>query len=56
MKPDVDLNFVKWDNVLGEKLWRIPDGLAEIDTYEGNVQYLIDWWNSRFAWMDGQLG
>ncbi len=56
MKPDIDLNFTKWNNVLGKKLWRIPDGLAEIDTYEGNVRYLIDWWNSRFAWMDGQLG
>ncbi len=56
MKNDVDLNFIKWNKVIGHSLWRIPDELAEIKTYEGNVDYFIDWWQNRFEWVDGQLG
>ena len=51
------LNFFKWP-VLG--VWHIKDwpgipGYKTRVTYQSEVDYLIDWCNSRYSWMDSAI-
>ena len=46
-----DLNFAKWD-ILGSYVWPNSDGYEERTTYQSEVDYLIDWLNKRFEFLD----
>ena len=47
-----DRNFDRWDNKLGNYLWRNPLSITMIDTHEGQIAHLVDWFNQRKVWFD----
>lgn len=49
-----DLNFSKWD-ILGTYVWPNADGCEERTTYQSEVDYLIDWLNKRFEFLDKEF-
>ena len=49
-----DLNFAKW-NILGTNVWPNADGFEERTTYQSEVDYLIDWLNKRFEFLDKEF-
>lgn len=49
---DFERNFERWPNMLGQYLWRTPPAMQAIDTYEGQVDYLLDWYEQRIVWLD----
>ena len=55
-RDDFELNFKRWTNKLGQYLWRTPPAMRVIDTYEGQVDYLLDWYEQRIIWMNEFLG
>jgi len=55
-REDFERNFVRWPNKLGQYLWRTPPSMQRFDTYEGQVEYLLDWYEQRIIWMDEFLG
>ena len=49
----IDRNFERWD-ILGEDVWRWSrDGF---DTYEEEIDYMVNWIETRLNWIDGQMG
>ncbi len=46
--------FTKW-NVLGQFIWRETTGFEQRDTYQKEVDYLKEFLNKRWQWMDDQL-
>ena len=48
-------NFVRWP-ILGTYVWPNPGGFADRDTYQKEVDWMIDWVEVRLEWMDNQLG
>ena len=48
-------NFDRWPNKLGQNLWRTPPSVIRIPTHEGQVEYLINWFEQRVVWMNGFL-
>ena len=55
-RDDFERNFERWPNKLGQHLWRTPPTMRVIDTYEGQVEYLLDWFAQRIVWLDEFLG
>jgi hypothetical protein len=51
-RDDFEHNFERWPDLLGKYLWRTPREMQAIDTYEGQVDYLLDWYGQRIIWMD----
>lgn len=48
-------NFQKWP-VLGQYVWpSSPTGFGKRDTYTKELNYLINWLNERYTWMDENL-
>jgi hypothetical protein len=47
-------NFVRWP-ILGTYVWPNPSGYQERDTYEKEVEWMIDWLQTRLAWIDSQM-
>lgn len=45
-------NFTVWPEILGAKLQFENKKTAAIDTYEGQVEYLKEYIDKRFGWMD----
>ncbi|MCL2500771.1 MAG: CotH kinase family protein [Defluviitaleaceae bacterium] len=50
-RADFERNFTRHP-VLGTAFWNTPPQMAEIDTFMGQVYYLVDWLNKRVAWLD----
>lgn len=48
-------NYQKWNSVLGYYIWRNPDGYADRDTYQKEVDWMKQWLEDRLNWMDSQL-
>jgi hypothetical protein len=49
----VDRNFERWP-ILGEDVWRWSrEGFA---TYEEEIAYMVNWIETRLAWIDTQMG
>ena len=46
-----EYNFIKW-NILGAYVWPNPAGYAERTTYQSEVDYMLDWCNKRYDWLD----
>lgn len=51
-RDDFERNFERWPDLLGRYSWRTPPEMQNIDTYEGQVEYLLDWYEQRIIWMD----
>lgn len=45
-------NFIRWPNVLGNKIQYEHNKTANVSTYEGQLQYLRDFIQKRYEWMD----
>ncbi len=52
--PSAEQNFERW-KVLGKKIQFENKVTAKIDTYQGQLDYLTDWINMRYAWMDKNI-
>ncbi|MCR4735569.1 MAG: CotH kinase family protein [Treponema sp.] len=52
IKASTDLNFTKWPKVLGYNIFYNASGYENRKTFQSEVDYLIDWCNSRYEWMD----
>ena len=46
-----DYNFKQWE-ILGTYVWPNDDGYDERTTYQSEVDYMINWCNERFSWLD----
>ena len=55
-RADFERNFERWPDKLGQGLWRTPPTMRPIDTFEGQVAYLIDWYEQRIVWLDEFFG
>ena len=51
MKISADYNFIKWQ-ILGTYVWPNAAGYETRKTYKNEVDYLLDWCNKRFQWLD----
>jgi hypothetical protein len=49
----VDRNFDRWP-ILGEDVWQWSR--EGFDTYEEEIDYMVDWIETRLAWIDSQMG
>lgn len=50
-----DYNFKRWPKVLGYNIFYNATGYQNRKTYKSEVDYLIDWCNKRYIWMDNYL-
>lgn len=48
-------NFERWP-ILGTYVWPNPSGYQNRDTYEKEVEWMIDWVENRLEWIDSQMG
>ena len=51
---DFERNFERWD-IMGRYIWPNPPTVVEIDTFRGQVEYLLWFLQERAVWMDGFL-
>jgi hypothetical protein len=54
IRPAALRNFERW-NILNEYVWPNPDGVMAKKTWDGQVDYLKDFWTRRSNWMYNQL-
>lgn len=54
LKSAADFNFRKW-KVLGDYVWPNASGYEDRKTYQSEIDYLIDWLNARYAFLDSAL-
>jgi hypothetical protein len=48
-------NFARWP-IMGMYIWPNPQGVVEIDTFMGQVDYLVDYLTQRAAWLTNEFG
>ncbi|MCL2364650.1 MAG: CotH kinase family protein [Defluviitaleaceae bacterium] len=53
-EPHFERNFDRW-NIMGRYVWPNPPVVAQIDTFRGQVDYLLWFIQERAIWMDGFL-
>ncbi len=46
-----EYNFMKWQ-ILGTYVWPNPAGFEIRTTYQSEVDYMLDWCNTRYTWLD----
>lgn len=46
-----EYNFYRWQ-ILGKYVWPNASGFEERMTYQSEVDYMIEWLNSRYDWLD----
>lgn len=56
MGNSVDENFTRWDNLFGTKLQYEKRATLELSSYEAHVEYLRDFIEKRYQWMDETIG
>lgn len=49
-----DYNFKQWE-ILGAYVNPNADGYAERTTYQSETDYMINWCNKRFTWLDAAI-
>ena len=54
VEKDAELNFVRW-NILGTQIWLSPDGYKYRDTYQSELDYLIQWKDRRIDWLNSVM-
>lgn len=50
--PSAEKNFERWEGILGKKIQYENSNCAVIGTYEGQLDYLRDFVEKRYQWMD----
>ena len=48
-------NFQKWDQILGQKTSLQPDHMKDLKTFEEHIDYLTEFINSRYEWLDAAI-
>ena len=56
VSASAEANFARWPGVLGHKTQYQFHKTANISTYEGQLQYLRDFIQKRYEWMDETIG
>lgn len=54
LQKAADANFDRWP-ILGKEIWPNPSAIVRCDTYDENVDYLVDWLQERAAWLDRNM-
>jgi hypothetical protein len=54
IRPAALRNFQRWD-ILNKRVWPNPPGVVARKTWDGQVDYLKDFWTRRNKWMYNQL-
>lgn len=54
IKTSADCNFVKWP-ILGKHVWPNAVGARKRTTYQSEIDYLINWLNTRYTWLDNEI-
>lgn len=49
-----EYNFEKW-TILGTYVWPNAAGYKNRTTYQSEIQYLLDWLNNRYDWLDSAI-
>lgn len=49
-----DYNFKRWE-ILGGYVWPNADGYDKRTTYQSEVDYMINWCNERFSWLNAGI-
>lgn len=49
-----EVNFKRWQ-ILGEYVWPNPAGAESRTTYQSEIDYMKNWLNDRYAWLDAAL-
>ncbi|MBO4869985.1 MAG: CotH kinase family protein [Clostridia bacterium] len=52
--PSAEANFAVW-GILGKTVQYEKHGAPKTDTFKGNVDYLRDYLNRRYEWMDSEI-
>lgn len=52
VSPSAEENFTRWPGILGKKIQYEFKKTAAIKTYEGQLEYLRDYIEQRYEWMD----
>ena len=47
-------NFSRW-RILGNYVWPNADGYATRKTYQSEIDYLVNWLNARYTWLDSTI-
>ncbi|HHT93935.1 MAG TPA: hypothetical protein GXZ66_10620 [Clostridiaceae bacterium] len=48
-------NFEKWNKLLGNKTSLQPEHIREMKTYDDHINYLLNFINTRFEWLDNAI-
>ncbi len=54
LQNDAELNFERWP-ILGEAVWKSPNGYEGRKTYEAEKKFFIDWKDKRIQWLEENL-
>ena len=49
-----ELNFARWQ-ILGKYVWPNPAGYERRTTYQSEVDWMADWLERRYDWLDGAI-
>jgi len=49
-----ELNFNRWE-ILGTYVWPNADGYEERITYQSEIDYMKNWLNERYTWLDSAI-
>ena len=49
-----ELNFARWQ-ILGKYVWPNPAGYEHRTTYQSEVDWMADWLERRYDWLDGAI-
>ena len=54
ISSSAELNFHKWQ-ILGSFAWPNAPGFIKRKTYQSEIDYMVNWLNERFNWLDAEL-
>ena len=54
LQKAANMNFTRWE-ILGKYVWPNPSGYYYRKTYQSEIDYLVDWLNDRFSYMNTSL-
>ncbi|MCL2176603.1 MAG: CotH kinase family protein [Firmicutes bacterium] len=53
-KQDFERNFKRWD-ILGTQMWAVPSSIQQIDTFSGQVEFLLNFLRNRREWLSTEF-
>lgn len=54
VQEDAEFNFKRW-NILGTQIWLSPEGYDNRTTYQSELDYFMQWKQSRTDWLNSEL-